>query len=675
MSDDGVVDLGKVREAFQNAKPRDGKPKREPKADTKKGGGTPPSPPSPPPPREFPPTRLPPDSPVKALGKDGRTLHFLAASGERVSLEAREINANTAMLLAGGEEYWVKLFPSYNKDGEKTGEFKRTKPVAALIGSACDMGLWRPEDKERGVGCWAEDDGTLVFHCGDILCTSQGRDKTGLRGRLLYPAAPRLPEPILRVPPSSGAEQAVAAWGPEQWAELDGPGARVMERFVTWNVARPLIDPILLLGLVACALLGAAPDWRPMGLLTGDSRTGKSTLLKGIKWLLGDGAFVSSGNATQAAIARKVLNSTRPVILDQMERSADNDRINKLIELMLLSSGGETLDRGTPGTETNTFQARNVFFIAAVSPPALRPEDLNRLLIVELGLLEGFVPSDQEEDEAEEGGQQVCPVWGHRQDVETIGRQMRGRLLGEWKRYHRTFQSYHKELLKQKHDSRTADVFGALLTAYDLVMFDGLDKTRAETFAAMLPAKRLAETSGQVSNHEQCLQHLLSFTPMTIRGGSNETIAHWLKQAREAVEMNQDNERNDAIRALAKTGIKLFREKDSAIGHNGKPKWLVALSHDCDGMAKVFAGTKWSKQAGSTAGWPIMFKRLPGAETHTKEGEKLRIRIDGWRHYVTYIPYDTLLPPLDEEADAAELNTVSLKDQDHTLVEEGERLV
>lgn len=671
--DDNVVKLEPVRKAFDNAKPHDKaaaaarSAKRSSKP--KDGGGSSP-PKDPPPPWRPPPSRLPADSPVKALGYNGLDYHVLAKSGQRITLAAKEISRNNILAVFGGEEYLVENWPGYNKDGEPTGEFKHGRLSPVIISTCQDVGLWDPAEKERGVGCWAEEDAgksVLVFHCGDILVTNDGersaRTGTGLRGRLLYPSAPALPEPILKTKQSRGAADASPAWGPQTWAELEGPGARVMEKLVTWNFARPMVDAMLLLGWLGAALLGAAPVWRPMLLITGDSRTGKSTLLKLLKWVLGTEAFVSSGNATQAAIARKVKNSSKPVILDELERSQDNDRVEKLIELMVLSSSGETLDRGTPGTETNSFMSRNCFAISAIAPPQLRPQDLNRLFMVELEPLEGYTPSERDEDEDDDETGRSDPVLGDQETLEKVGRELRGRLLAGWHRYHKTLRAYCKALRAQKHDRRGADQFGAALVAYDLIMFDAFDQGRIDRLAAFLPAKSMSETSGTVSNHEACLQHLLSSTPMLIRGGANETVAHWLRQAKASVRAGKDEEYDDALRALAKTGLKLFRDKRYPRSDNEVPHWTVAISNEADGLARIFANTKWSKSSGATAGWPQMFKRLPGAETALPSGGRLRIYIDGWRHYVTYVPLNVVLPEFDPTIDTTELATVPIEER------------
>ncbi|WP_163571449.1 hypothetical protein, partial [Klebsiella pneumoniae] len=58
--------------------------------------------------------------------------------------------------------------------------------------------------------------------------------------------------------------------------------------FQSWKWERPLLDPILLLGWIGAAFLGAALDWRPALFITGDYGQGKSTLQAIIKEVIGD---------------------------------------------------------------------------------------------------------------------------------------------------------------------------------------------------------------------------------------------------------------------------------------------------------------------------------------------------------------------------------------------------
>ena len=99
-------------------------------------------------------------------------------------------------------------------------------------------------------------------------------------------------------------------------------------------------------------------------------------------------------------------------------------------------------------------------------------------------------------------------VLGALADWEKIGAQLKGRLIAGWPRYVATFRAYRRALMRAGHDDRAADQFGALGAAYNLMLYDAFDPAAAEAWAAMLPAASLAETSGFLTDEEECLMRL-----------------------------------------------------------------------------------------------------------------------------------------------------------------------
>jgi hypothetical protein len=648
-----VVRLDTVRDAIKDAMRqaiKEAKPKPRKKSGDDGGGGPPFVPPS----WEGP---LPRNCPVRPLGYDGLMYHVLANDGQRISVTADKIGRNIILAMFGGEKFLVEYWPAYDKNGKPNGEWKHGRLSPALI-EACQIeGMWSPIDKERGVGCWSEKD-MLIFHCGDILVTSKGRTGTGLRERFLYPSMPKIPEPILNIGPSVGAELATDRWGAKEWGEIEGPGARVMERLTTWNFARPFVDPVLILGDICCAMLGAALQWRPMMVLTGGTSTGKSTLIGGLKAIIGLDAIVTSGNATQAAIARKVGNTTKPVILDEFEQGSDeesNRRVNAMLELAILASSGETLDRGTPGAETHTFQARNCFIFSAINLPGMKPQFLNRIFVIEVQPLDDALPPAP--DEANEWGR-VEEVWGSLDRLEKVGRELRGRLLDQWPRYKRTLGAYHRALRSVGHDRRAADQFGAALTGYDLAMFDSLDDERVNKLVLWVPASTTAETSGTRTMQEQMISYLLEQQTSLVKGGKQYSVGKLIQRARSDQEMNQGESESEARQMLSQVGIKVFRDvrfEPAVHDSNYAPHWTIAIATEHSGTAHLLAGTPWHKRAGSSSAYAVMLRRLPGAESVNANGARWRLRIEGRLTYMVFVPYETLFPPGETQGDEKEV--------------------
>lgn len=606
--------------------------------------------------RKPPPDLLPTDGecPVKALGKLGLSYYFLNKSGEFIEMLAKDLGRLNIVALFGGNKYLVDTWPSFDKDGEPNGEFKHGLLGPVLIESCELMGLFDPAERVRGPGTWVDDEGKLIFHCGDSLWTwdvpggaetaGAARVNTGLRGRYLYPGAPPLPGPLMR-----------GALPLHQ-------GSQVLDALNTWNFARGEVDAMLMLGWIGAAMLGAAPSWRPACWVTGGRGTGKSTLLKLVKWIFGHHGMITSADATRAGIAQRVGNSSRPVAIDELEASEDNRRQKDIIALARIASSGDDVMRGSPGGQAVSFTVRNAFLFSSIIIPPLRPADMSRLAILRLGPIEKRKADEAEVTGTEEGDDD--PLLGQREKWEVIGRQLRARLLLGWGRYADTFRQYRRALMKAGHDARGADQFGALGAAYDLLMYERLDATNAEAWANGLPARTMEETSGGESDDNECLSHLMAATPQTMKHGATETIAYWLRKAREDIEVNKGEDASEAMRTLAKHGMKLNPRFDPMRAANEAPPWEVAIANTHDGLALLFKGTQWASTAGSSSAWPQMFKRMPGAEYRRdgNTGEQIRLRIDGRPKYVTILPWEVLFPPMDlDGADRDEKDRVHPK--------------
>lgn len=618
---------------------------RRGRAKPPKGGGgeTPP----PDPPRGAPP-RLPHDSPVQAIGRLGRVFYFLDADGQFAALLDKDLGRNAIIALFGGDEYLRKTWPKYDRSGKFIINFDHGALSPVLISSCRDKGLWNPEEGVRGPGAWIEGNDELVMHCGDALyVSSMGQMKlaTGMRDRLLYPASPATYHPL-------AGQRA-----------LGGPAWTLLEKLKTWNWQRGDTDALLLLGWIAAAMLGAAPDWRPMAWITGGPGTGKSTLMKLIRWLFGERGIIQSADATAAGVKQRVNNSALPVSIDEVENEPGNDRVQQLVKLARIAASGDEALRGSPGGTSVSFTARNSFLFSSIIVPGLRQQDKSRMAILSLDAIEwdgakqkrGEPGEDPDELETEDD------VLGPRAEWMRISQQMRGCLLASWPRYKATWRAYRRALEAAGHSARGADQFGALGAAADCVMYGELDDANVNAWAQRLPAANLAETTGYVSNQEACKKHLLSAMLEYHRGGSRESVSRLLRDSRRNKMNGQANE-DAADQVLQQHGIRLFRHTGSE--HEGiRAAWVVAVSRTHSAIARIFRDTDWHGVPGAPGPWSQALDRLPGVLPGAN-GQQPRLRIDGDRHYVTLVPWETLFPPIDEKrGDVDEHELVHLRDR------------
>lgn len=590
-----------------------------------------------------PPTRLPPNSPVTALGKQGMTYFYLDSLGQYVALQAKEIGRLPIISLFGGKEYLVANWRAYSAKGPKD-DFDHGLLAPVLIASCTDKGLFNPMERVRGPGAWLEDDGGLIMHCGDILHSSKGgRAGTGLRRGMLYPASPALPEPIMDAKPG-----------------IEGPAAALLDRLDSWNWARGTIDAKLALGWIGAAKIGGAAEWRPMIWITGGRGSGKSTLQKMIRWIFGRNGLIHSEDASRAGIFQRVGHSALPVSLDEIEAKGNNQRAQEIIELARISSSGGLVLRGGADGNPSEFTARNCFAFSSILIPPLRQADRSRMAILELNRLrrEETELRDLDENEDED------PVLGDRLRWERIGRELSGRLLEQWARYFSTFRAYRRALIRGGHDARAADQFGSLGAAYDLLMHDSFEESAAAAWAAMLPADTLAETSGYLAEEQACLMHLAAAMPPLFRDGAKETVSKWLRTSRkEREDGGRAGDNTDANRLLAKLGLKLYRDGRGETGANGAEKpgpyadmWWVAVSNTHEELAKIFAGTQWGGLAGAPGTWSQALRRI-------NDSHETRLRIDQQRHYCVSVPWEAFFPPQDAIADRDESHLVDVRDR------------
>ena len=624
-----------IRLAVDNA----GKVKK-PKKEKPAGGGGPPG-------AGFygPIDYLPDDCPVKALGTNGDWCFFLDPLGQLIKKKGPELGRLGIIKLFGGETYLKKTWPEVDRFGNPKNRWRHDMLAGILIAECHKKGRWDPFENVRELGCWVEDDGALIMHCGDVLYVGKERHGTGLRGNLLYPRCARTLEPVF----ASGSGE-------------DGPAMKLLKKARSWNWTRGERDARLFVGLIGCQILGAAAPWRAQCWVTGPSSAGKSTLQLFIRWLHGPHGMIQAENATTAGIAQAVGNSSLPVSLDELETKPGNfAQIQEIIELMrIAASGGSRMRGGADGTPSKT-QLFNCFLASSIVVPSLRQQDKSRLAILNLRRYvkpEREPGEDAEEAPAEDVEQHF--VLGRRDVWERIGCQLRGRIIEQWRRYQKTLRAFRLALMKHGHDDRAADQFGAIGAAFDCLMYDGFDPVRAEEWGEMFPRDVLEETA-RASEERKCLDHLLEYMPDLFRGGAKQNVAYWVLAAKD--EILADNGNGEAMQTLAKLGLRVYRgtssfeavRKTKASGIAVDPdkyQFLLDISHTAAPLRKIFEGTQWSGLPGSDGSWADLFKRLP----YALFGRDRKRRIGGVLHYTTTLPFETVFPGMEEgeEDDIAE---------------------
>lgn len=555
----------------------------------------------------------PEDCPVEPLGVNGDEAYFLDAKRQLRVFKAKELNRGVIVTLFGDQQdlkftYW----PRYGKYNEETGEcplvgWRPEQAGESLYQEAARKGLIDVLDRVRGPGAWRDEDDKLVYHCGDVLYHDGGALTPRQIGRHVYPSAPPKPKP-----------KTENVHGIEEAQEL-------LSLLRSWSWRRSEIDPVLLMGWVGAAILGGALDWRPLIWITGDKATGKSTLHAVVKDVLGPGGLIAAADASAAGLWQTVGHASLPVALDELEAEADNRKAAAIIKLARIAASGHQMMRGGSDHKSASFTVRSCFLFSSILIPPTLGQDVSRMAILQLQEL---------------GVDAKSPAINSKR-LSEIGAILRGRLLTQWHRYERVLSIYKDALSKVGHGGRGGDLFGTLLTCYELLINDG-DPCEQDInlWASMLQKSTLAEGEGDVANHERCISYLMTSQLDAYRAGERRTIGSWVAQAAgRAIDGGHadEHEIRDAKRALGNIGL-IVQDKKNA---DGKTVKVLQVANEHQGLAQVFKDSLWASAAGTDGVWMQAIRRVAGAVPDQQ-------RFSGVKKRCTAVPLASFLEGHDE---------------------------
>ncbi len=547
---------------------------------------------------------MPPWCPVIPLGVSGSTGFFIDPCGQLQPFAKPYGKGDILGLFLGDANYLMWAWPRYNAK-ERVDGFAAEAANSVLVSACRSKGVWNAVEKLRGRGTWLSASGDLLYHAGGHLDLAGRHLPTGEFERYVYPARPELPGP----------------WHESVDAETS-PLRLLMPMLRTWNWERPDVDPVLLMGWIGAAFLGAAAPKRPVAFIMGDKATGKSTLQELLKLLFGD-ALVQAADTTAAGIYQRIGQDCLPVAVDELEGKADFKRQVAIVELARLAYSGALMLRGGDRHQGVEFQARSCFLFSSINSPPLSPQDLSRMAILRLQRL----PADQP------------PIALDEPALAMQGRIILRRFMDQWHRFGETYAAFKRELAAGGMDGRGQETFGVLLTCQDIMLHDGWDEERLRHPTAegelvpwrdLLKVDTMIEFEDAAENWRLCLDHLLSVQVEAWRHGTRRTVGQVLS---EYFAVSEEMTLNHARTLLAQAGLTIVMRED----HLRQP-WL-AVPNQNPLTRTLFKDSKWAGDLGASV-WAGALRQAPDDLCQTG-----RARINGVTGRVTLISLERLYGP------------------------------
>lgn len=559
---------------------------------------------------------LPPNWPVRPLGKKKSVLYFMDPNDEFVELSATKLGQQTELKNLFGPA--VGYLWSFYSKMSSNGELRiRWEDVSGDLIAACGRlvertGIFDPMRKVRGRGAWRTEKGVFVLHLGSRLWIGGEEHELGEYEGHVYARDVDLSPPAA----SDAFSDELAALFFDA-GELEGedpskiPARWMLKAMRTWNWKRADLDPYLVLGYVVCVFMGAALKWRPAIYPIGDKASGKSSLLALIKSVLGD-RLMDLADPSGPGIYQSLGLAAIGVWADEFEQegeSASDARAASVMRLARYASDGKNVVRGgADGVPTN-YQARGTFGFTGINPPPMKPAELSRLAM----------PMLQKLTDAKAKAPELTEALG-----DELGRHLLRRIVDQWANWPDVLTAWRGVLLSHGHDSRAADTFGTLLAAAHLVLNDGVPLAKdIDPLAKHLPRATMAETQDDRANWEKCIDRLLQSQPDAWRQYRYRSVGEFLT----AVLDERPKDEHDEITPMAARDRLSTAGLGLSIPTTGPLTGQLCLTIPSNHIevAKLFERSLWSMGVGAVqGGWATALMFAPDdVAAHRKQ------RVDG----------------------------------------------
>lgn len=456
--------------------------------------------------------------------------------------------------------YWAALYTGKNGiDWQRAADDLKQRCRA--------RGNFRNENI-RGLGVW-DDNGRVVVHLGDRLSVD-GVDMGihDLHSEYLYsleqkcrPIHPR-PLTLEECAPIHDFLNVAAFERPEQRMFLSG-----------WLMA---------------ARLSGLLDWRPHVWITGESGSGKSTVLsKFVLPMLGDQRIRFTGGSTEPGMRQRIKANAVPIMFDEFEpdSQAAMMRVQSCLEyIRQASTDSGMIVKGSAAGSSMEFRARFCAAVSAIRTMLNNQADRTRFTLIEL---QRISHSPAQWESVKKSLTVFTTEYADRYFARLL--KMIPAIRANMARFDKALADVHSQRLGQQ--------YAPLLAGYAAICADGeLNETEVQDMVDSINLDEEGAASGE-TDQAACLAHL-NYSKITVIDGRGNRVEEAVSaQIREAAGHNLH-----AAEQLLVHGLRLVTPR----GNVTEAMLFVASTHPQ--VARLFQNSSWA------ANWTGSLARLPGAK-------------------------------------------------------------
>lgn len=506
--------------------------------------------------------------PARPMGMVGGEYIFITEFGEIRHFTSGQLHGRGGLAdLFVGSLWWpLKHFRKWDiEKRELTGSLQREKCIAALMRCCRRQGLYDGRTPFRGIGTWRGPDGRPIVHAGDRVFDGDRIHDPGIQiGEALFVVGGK------REPPSYINE----ARDRFTWQGAgDAVGRTVSAHLDEWvwdsAEARDLYQ-----GGLHCDMLCSSLLWLPHKFVLAPYGSGKSSLLRYSRALVGGAAHAVQRTYSKAYLEQNFAGTAAAFYLDETESDSEGDRIRRIFELVrLLSDDGAEGGRGSSSGKSRRLDVHGTVTMAATLTEEWAPQDRSRIMLLELRTF-----ADRP-DHPPAPPETIAAMLHAAAEMSPA---LRARALATFDLFHRNLKVARAAILRMGGAPRDADQLGHPIAGWRTmtsdVPFDPGDFEEFTRFRPFIMSLTEQEEGDDAGN--DFLNTLFSLAPDLWRSGERLTVGQLVALAR-----SRDPDAGQWRRALHAIGLRLEKRDDE----EWDQAWLAIASKHA-GLDRLLAG-------------------------------------------------------------------------------------